>query len=40
MKNWGGVEDNVIAFEIMDNNPKITPQDLYIKLDSEYSKLK
>jgi len=40
MKNWGGVEDNVIAFEIMDNNPKITPQELYVKLDSEYSKLK
>jgi hypothetical protein len=39
-KNWGGVEDNVIAFEIMDNNPKISPEELYRELSSEYSNLK
>ena len=39
-KNWGGVEDNVVAFEIMDKNPKISPEDLYSKLSSEYSNLK
>ena len=40
IKNWGGVEDNVIAFEIMDKNPKISPEDLYNKLNHEYSKIK
>jgi len=40
IKNWGGVEDNVIAFDIMNNNPKITPTELYTELDSVYSKLK
>ena len=40
IKNWGGVEDNVVAFEIMDKYPKISPSDLYHKLNSEYSKLK
>ena len=40
IKNWGGVEDNVIAFDIMNSNPKITPTELYTELDSVYSKLK
>lgn len=40
IKNWGGVEDNVIAFEIMDKNPKISPEDLYKKLNHEYSNIK
>ena len=40
IKNWGGVEDNVIAFEIMDKNPKISPEDLYNKLNHEYSNIK
>ena len=40
IKNWGGVEDNVVAFEIMDLNPTITPFDLYKKLDSKYSTIK
>ena len=40
IKNWGGVEDNVIAFEIMDKNPKISPGDLYKKLNHEYSNIK
>ena len=39
MKIWGGVEDNVVAFDIMNMNPKITPTELYDKLDSVYSKL-
>ena len=39
MKIWGGVEDNVVAFDIMNMNPKITPTELYDKLDSIYSKL-
>ena len=40
IKNWDGVEDNVITFDIMNNNPKITPTELYTELDSVYSKLK
>ena len=40
IKNWGGVEDNVIAFEIMDKNPKISPEDLFNKLNHEYSNIK
>ena len=40
IKNWGGVEDNVIAFDIMNSNPKITPTELYTELNSVYSKLK
>ena len=40
IKNWDGVEDNVIAFDIMNSNPKITPTELYTELDSVYSKLK
>ena len=40
IKNWGGVEDNVVAFEIMDKNPKISPEELFRKLTLEYSNLK
>ena len=39
IKIWEGVEDNVVAFDIMNMNPKITPTELYDKLDSAYSKL-
>ena len=39
IKIWGGVEDNVVAFDIMNMNPKITPTELYDELDSAYSKL-
>ena len=39
IKKWGDVEDNVVAFEIMDLNPTITPSELYIMLDSKYSTL-
>ena len=40
IKNWGGVEENVIAFEIMDKNPKISTEDLFNKLNHEYSNIK
>ena len=39
IKLWNGVEDNVIAFKLMDKNPTITPIELYKKLDFEYSQL-
>ena len=39
IKLWNGVEDNVVAFKIMDKNPTITPIELYKKLDFEYSQL-
>ena len=39
IKKWGDVEDNVVAFEIMDLNPTITPSELYSMLDSKYSTL-
>jgi dimeric dUTPase (all-alpha-NTP-PPase superfamily) len=37
LKMWGGVEDNVIAFKIMDKNPDLTPTQLYKKLEDAYS---
>jgi len=40
VKNWDGVEDNVVAFEIMNSNPTITPSDLYKKLYLKYSTIK
>ena len=40
IKNWDGIEDNVVAFEIMDLNPTITPSELYKNLDSKYSIIK
>lgn len=39
-KNWGKVEDNVVAFKIMDDTPNITPDELYQQLESAYQKLK
>ena len=39
IKIWEGVEDNVVAFDIMNKNPKITPTELFDELDSVYSKL-
>jgi len=39
IKTWGGVEDNVVAFNIMDDNPGISPSDLYLKLESAYASL-
>ena len=39
IKLWGKVEDNVVAFNIMDKYPNISPSDLYQKLELEYSHL-
>lgn len=36
VKMWGDVEDNVIAFKIMDDNPELTPEQLYEQLESAY----
>ncbi len=36
VKMWGDVEDNVIAFNIMDENPDLTPEQLYKKLEEAY----
>jgi dimeric dUTPase (all-alpha-NTP-PPase superfamily) len=36
LKMWGEVEDNVIAFKIMDKNPNLTPTQLYKKLEDAY----
>lgn len=36
VKMWGDVEDNVIAFNIMDDNPELTPEQLYEQLESAY----
>jgi len=33
---WGAVEDNVVAFKIMDDNPELTPEELYEQLESAY----
>jgi len=39
IKIWGSVEDNVVAFAIMDDNPGISPKDLYQQLESAYASL-
>jgi hypothetical protein len=39
MKLWDGIEDNVVAFKIMDKNSNITPADLYNELEIKYSTL-
>ena len=39
VKFWGEVEDNVVAFNIMDKYPNISPTDLYQKLEIEYAHL-
>ncbi|SFV84938.1 Dimeric dUTPase [hydrothermal vent metagenome] len=36
IKIWDAVEDNVIAFNIMDEHPDFTPEQLYKKLEEEY----
>ncbi|MCH9711496.1 MAG: dUTP diphosphatase [Proteobacteria bacterium] len=36
VKMWGDVEDNVIAFNIMDDNPELTPEQLYEQLELAY----
>ena len=39
IKIWGDVEDNIIAFKIMDDQPEISPEDLYQELESKYKKI-
>jgi dimeric dUTPase (all-alpha-NTP-PPase superfamily) len=36
IKMWNGVEDNVVMKEILDNNPVISPEELYDALDIAY----
>ena len=39
VKLWDGIEDNIVAFKIMDKNPNITPAELYNELEIKYSTL-
>jgi len=39
IKTWGGHEDNVVAFNIMDESPGISPHELYQRLESAYAEL-
>lgn len=39
IKIWGSVEDNVVAFNMMDDNPGISPTELYRQLESTYATL-
>ena len=39
IKIWDAVEDNVIAFNIMDEHPDLTPDNLYKKLEKEYERV-
>jgi hypothetical protein len=36
---WDTVEDNVVAFQIMDENPSISPSALYQKLELKYAQI-
>ena len=35
-KFWNTVEDNVVAFNIMEDYPNLTPKELYAKFEEEY----
>jgi len=39
IKIWGDVEDNVVAFNMMDSDPEISPTELYRQLESTYASL-
>jgi len=39
-KTWGEVEDNVVMNKILNDNPTISPEELYKALDAEYKKIK
>ena len=39
IKIWGAHEDNVVAFNIMDESPGISPRELYQRLESAYAEL-
>jgi hypothetical protein len=36
VKYWDAVEDNIIAFNIMEEFPDLSPDQLYTKLEEEY----
>ena len=40
IKLWNNVEDNVVAFKIMDENPSISPSGLYQMLELKYSQIR
>ena len=39
IKLWDRIEDNVVAFKIMDENPSISPSGLYQKLELKYAQI-
>ena len=39
IKIWDAVEDNVIAFNLMEEHPDLTPEELYQRLEEEYERL-
>ncbi len=39
IKIWDAVEDNVIAFNVMEEHPSFTPEQLYKKLEEEYARI-
>jgi dimeric dUTPase (all-alpha-NTP-PPase superfamily) len=39
IKLWNTIEDNVVAFNIMDENPSISPSELYQKLELRYAQI-
>ena len=39
IKLWNAIEDNVVAFNIMDENPSISPSGLYQKLELKYAQI-
>jgi len=39
IKIWDDVEDNVVAFNMMDSDPEISPTELYRQLESTYASL-
>lgn len=39
IKMWDAVEDNVIAFNLMEEHPDLSPDELYQRLETEYERL-
>lgn len=39
IKNWNGEEDNVVAFNLVYNNPEVNFDDLYAELETIYKKV-
>jgi hypothetical protein len=37
IKLWGGVEDNVVAFKLMEAHPNLSPKQFYKKLEEAYA---